>query len=1036
MSSACCSIPPVIDQTNYKPKGTYEKVGHFEKAYVTGPSDAHTVLLGIYDIFGYFNQTLQGADILADKGYRVVLPDFFRGKPFPLEKFPPSNDKDKKELGDFFATIASPSARIPELLNLSNELRQKHSKLGLVGYCWGAAIALNASTQDIKLFDAVAVLHPAMLDAGVVEKVKTPIGFFPSKDEDGAEVDKVIKILSSNEFKEKNAYHHFKSEKSIHGFAAARSNLQDEEAKEIYKEAYEPFGAGNIPSYANVEGKAFRHGKLFYLAKAGGGLLAAVTRSKFSSLDIKRVYFGNWLRDYSQAFDTAALSKVDKQTILNVVMVLSFLAFGYATDEFEVTEERIGVYLPTEHIDNPKGYAEGEDARRYDRRLRPPVDPHELDIDPHTGMKNYIANERVCETSTALVRRRIRECIEYGRRYKSSKNSSDEHEALRLLGCAMHTLEDFPAHSNFAEVYLYKLGHRNVFPHVGDNVRIRAPNGEHVPPIVTGSFGGMDFMASVLGEAGDHLSSASVNDLNDEVKRATAKSREGPGGGGNSAIDNLRDLIFQLDGYTSKLPKSRSLGGGNGSGSLNRDFEDLSHLRSSSRAPEQMSPQELHATLWKILSFRDRISKTIEATIDKIPGLNALVEKISNSVAVFIYSTLEPFMAPLVMQAKETIGKGSKEILTRQDQLEVYNDPNCSDPTHSGLSKDHFDHLLNNPCGNLARIILVHSTKLIVEAWGNNDNPDRIVDDILQCIHHPYFADEGRSKIQAEMGEFMRKWVKAQGPKIDQIEHGLSKESCRKQSNKVHSHVHTVNDPTLEGQQGVNALTSGGLWGLDNTNARQDDTGKSSIMDSMANLGLGGNKKSDIDSRPPPSPMHSRPPQSQASHSPYQSHAPSHAPPSHSPYQSHQSHASSHSPYQSHTPSHAPPSHSPYQSHSGGPGFPMADVAGGYGRQVSKPPTPPGRHTPYRPYPETASIPSPGFGGPGPGPGGYAPPMPYGMPSAQMPGTGYGSGPGPGMYSPPPPMQSPYGGYPQQPPYGGHHGYPGNHGGYPGGGWH
>lgn len=79
MSSACCSIPPVIDQTNYKPKGTYEKVGHFEKAYVTGPPDAHTVLLGIYDIFGYFNQTLQGADILADKGYRVVLPDFFRG---------------------------------------------------------------------------------------------------------------------------------------------------------------------------------------------------------------------------------------------------------------------------------------------------------------------------------------------------------------------------------------------------------------------------------------------------------------------------------------------------------------------------------------------------------------------------------------------------------------------------------------------------------------------------------------------------------------------------------------------------------------------------------------------------------------------------------------------------------------------------------------------------------------------------------------------------------------------------------------------
>lgn len=34
--------------------------------------------------------------------------------------------------------------------------------------------------------------------------------------------------------------------------------------------------------------------------------------------------------------------------------VLSFLAFGYATEEFEVTEERLGVYRPEEHIDNPK----------------------------------------------------------------------------------------------------------------------------------------------------------------------------------------------------------------------------------------------------------------------------------------------------------------------------------------------------------------------------------------------------------------------------------------------------------------------------------------------------------------------------------------------------------------------------------------------------------------------------------------------------------------------------------------------------------
>lgn len=30
------------------------------------------------------------------------------------------------------------------------------------------------------------------------------------------------------------------------------------------------------------------------------------------------------------------------------------MTFGFATGEFEVTEERLGTYRPEEHIDNPK----------------------------------------------------------------------------------------------------------------------------------------------------------------------------------------------------------------------------------------------------------------------------------------------------------------------------------------------------------------------------------------------------------------------------------------------------------------------------------------------------------------------------------------------------------------------------------------------------------------------------------------------------------------------------------------------------------
>jgi len=59
----------------------------------------------------------------------------------------------------------------------------------------------------------------------------------------------------------------------------------------------------------------------------------------------------NWLRDYSQAMDTGALKKAPAETIRMLVWLLSFLGFGYATAEFEVTSEKLGVYRPEEHIE-------------------------------------------------------------------------------------------------------------------------------------------------------------------------------------------------------------------------------------------------------------------------------------------------------------------------------------------------------------------------------------------------------------------------------------------------------------------------------------------------------------------------------------------------------------------------------------------------------------------------------------------------------------------------------------------------------------
>jgi Heterokaryon incompatibility protein Het-C len=149
-------------------------------------------------------------------------------------------------------------------------------------------------------------------------------------------------------------------------------------------------------------------------------------------------------RDYSQALDVGTFSRgLDSPTIRILVWVLGFMSFGYATGEFEVcsrrfknsqqvTEERLGVYRPEEHIDNPKDYADNIDARQYDPRLRGPVDPMEIQVDLRTGMKNYIANDNGnWMTSTRYIRDSLLKAIQLGR---AAATDAERYEALRLLG--------------------------------------------------------------------------------------------------------------------------------------------------------------------------------------------------------------------------------------------------------------------------------------------------------------------------------------------------------------------------------------------------------------------------------------------------------------------------------------------------------------------------------------------------------------------------------------------------------------------------
>ena len=531
---------------------------------------------------------------------------------------------------------------------------------------------------------------------------------------------------------------------------------------------------------------------------------------------VKRAYFGNWLRDYSQAVDVGSLKGLQAGTVRILVWVLSFLSFGYATAEFEVTEERLGVYRPEEHIDNPKDYADNEDARKYDPRLRPPVQPIELEIDLHTGMKNYIANEHLgIATSSGYIKHSFARSIHFGRVYTNGAGGSRGKEAnlceaLRCLGQGLHCMEDFGAHTNYTELALRELGYSNVFPHTGVATEINL-HGRQVFPLVTGTFGAVDFLHSVLGEATDHFAQTEIDQMDIALGDAQAQSKPSGGArsgsfGGESQLSSMTSLLSQVPGAgglcqqaaelqaqadTQEQYNSNHRDAGAGAERINTQFSAPPGAQGGPPGPNipgtNIDPMKTASQIYPILEFRDKVVKAISATIEKIPGLEALVEKITERLTLFVLSLLAPFIRPIITAASKQLKAGSSTVVNAsgKHQYEPWTDPHCSDPTHSLLSKDHFSNILNEPAGQVASSILQYVAPRIIYAWQNPDIPiDQVLNDIVRVFHHPAFRDHN-CEIHRTMFSVVERWAHSrQGPNLNDI---LSSDSVKQGKNHIGS---------------------------------------------------------------------------------------------------------------------------------------------------------------------------------------------------------------------------------------------------------
>ena len=373
-------------------------------------------------------------------------------------------------------------------------------------------------------------------------------------------------------------------------------------------------------------------------------------------------------------------------------------------------------------------------------------------------MKHYIATEDVgIDTSATLIRRVLGRSIQLGRRYGRSGNKDDLYEALRLLGTGLHCLEDYAAHSNYTELSLIEMGETEVFPHVGRDTKLQVDGvDEEVYPIVTGTFGGVDFFHSVLGELSDKTMQSELETLENVVAES-----ENP----DSSESFLQTLL-------SKIPEGL-LGDSNDQTGQMDDFK--SKADDAKHDSENISPREpeewalyldnVQKQVYPVLEWHDNLLKRINEAIEKIPVLPELIEQIQDQITIFVFSVLAPYVLPIIRQVKSELETGSSEVIqsSREQQHIVFNDDDCSNPTHSMLSKDHFSNILNEPAGRIASAVVKWSVPQLMSCWDDEDvDIDRTLDRIISGVfHHPArreYGRDGASDMHQIMFSTVEKW--------------------------------------------------------------------------------------------------------------------------------------------------------------------------------------------------------------------------------------------------------------------------------------
>ena len=397
-------------------------------------------------------------------------------------------------------------------------------------------------------------------------------------------------------------------------------------------------------------------------------------------------------------------------------------------DYIEITKDTLGPYRPEEHIDNPKGL--GQNSRKgnrgdksiYNKFVGYVSDYNDIHkIDRTYGVKNYIRSKN---KNFRIDGDNLKTSFEYiaGKlRAAGKKGGFNKNKCLVDFGAALHTLEDYFAHTNFSEISLIKSVEPLVFPWVdkvketgfsysyeelfkndflddkyiifNDKNKAKSLTGKHrlaaYIPVVTGTFGAVDTAASVLPVLNEHLFSIEIKPW----EKSSPNER--------TFTDILfREILKDIDNLQQEGVKSN----------YSDNFEIL-------------------------LNTRD----TIKEWVDKLtPDLaqaafHWITERIRVLISFSLFIILKK-MGTTLNDAQLALGKDLKGFEDGIFSIGV-------DPSHTQIAKDDPHQPTHTLAVELATIAVNRIAKTMTKVWIDGDNVENVISELKDIMRHPAETD-------------------------------------------------------------------------------------------------------------------------------------------------------------------------------------------------------------------------------------------------------------------------------------------------------